>query len=154
MLPVHVGAPSAGETVELRFSARVADPPFGRKKLAILQPVKGWLERSLRDSDDVTRDLLQALGDGVAMQRAEGQHFENQKIEGSLRQVGFGCRHDALSFDIFLDHMSKVKAWHVASEEARASLPHTSALLGEPDVRQVEPCRRRLRQLEALRMAA
>ena len=39
--------------------------------------------------DYAAGDLFEALGDGVAVDGAEGDDFEDQEIEGALGEIGF-----------------------------------------------------------------
>jgi hypothetical protein len=40
--------------------------------------------------DDAAGDLVEALRDGVAVDGAEGDDFEEEEVEGALGEVGFG----------------------------------------------------------------
>jgi hypothetical protein len=42
---------------------------------------------------DVARNLLQALRDSIAVQRAEGNDAEDQQIERPLGEIRLRCRH-------------------------------------------------------------
>ena len=69
----------------------------GRKPLILNKTcILGCL---LPATDDLARDLLEALRDRIAVERTQGDDVEDQQVEGALRQIGFGVRH-ALSFDI------------------------------------------------------
>ena len=57
------------------------------------------IERALLDLDDVVRELLQAVGDAVAMERPERDDFQDEQVERALRQVGFRCGMDTYGFD-------------------------------------------------------
>jgi hypothetical protein len=47
---------------------------------------------SLLELEDRVRYLANALGDSVAVHRAELYDFQNQQIEGALQQVSFSSR--------------------------------------------------------------
>ena len=46
-----------------------------------------WVERALLDLEHLFGDLANAVGDAVAMDRAEGDDLEDEHIEGALQEV-------------------------------------------------------------------
>ena len=79
--------------VVLRVAAGLRQAPFGGEQAAVVQPVQGRIERSLADLDDIARDLLQPLGDRVAVLRTAGDDGEDEQVERALRKIGLGWRH-------------------------------------------------------------
>src|SRR5215469_3621400 len=53
------------------------------------------IKRSLRDAQRVARHLLNALGNGPAVLRLEGQNLEDQQVERPLWHVNVLFRHSA-----------------------------------------------------------
>ena len=79
----------AGEAVELGFAAGVGRFPVGGEEAAIFEAVEGGVEGAFGGLDYAAGDLFEALGDGVAVDGAEGDDFEDEEIEGALGEVGF-----------------------------------------------------------------
>ena len=71
---------------------RGSDPGEARRqaRLAIGGPEQ--VKESCRDARGTRwlEDLLQALRDGVAVDGAERDHFEDEHVERALREIGFG----------------------------------------------------------------
>src|SRR5688572_31195100 len=109
-LGVHVDTPLARQPIKLCLAPGVAHLPFGGKQLAVLEAMQGRIERALCDLDHVAGNLLEALSDGVPMQRDGGQDLQDQEVERTLRQVGLGRHHDTSGFDIYSQYVSKIKA--------------------------------------------
>ena len=61
--------------------------------------MKRGIERALLHLQDVLRDLLQALRDGVAVERPERRHLQDQHVERALQQIGFCGRHTLMPRD-------------------------------------------------------
>ena len=89
-----------GEAVEFRVAAGVGCAPLGGKVASVFEPVQRGIKRPLLDLQHIARDLLDALGDGVAVNGPRRGDFEDEQIEGALRQVGLGLRH-TLCFYIY-----------------------------------------------------
>src|SRR4051812_24544660 len=99
--PVPVGAlafelpPAATrQVVELGVAPGLARLPLGLQPPARLEAMERRVQRALLNLQHVLRHLLQALGDGVAVQRPERDDLQNQKIERALEKIGFRWRHD------------------------------------------------------------
>ena len=78
---------AASELVVFGAAVVVGGAPFGLDPATALEAVKGGIERTLLDAEDVARYLLDALGDGPAVLRAEGKSLEDEQVEGALRKV-------------------------------------------------------------------
>jgi hypothetical protein len=52
----------------------------------MLHAMERGIEGAFLDAEHVRRRLLDAAGDGVAMERSLLQHLEDQEIEGSLEK--------------------------------------------------------------------
>ena len=89
----HLFAAFFGEGVELGFPAGLRFFPLGLEPTAILQAVKGGIERALMNLKKIFRDLLQSLGDGVTVAGAEGDDLENQHVEGSAEEFDLRIAH-------------------------------------------------------------
>src|SRR5215813_3062977 len=55
----------------------------------LLQFVQRWIEGTVADLENISRNLLQALPDGPAMQRLERQYLQKQQIQGPLDKIGW-----------------------------------------------------------------
>jgi hypothetical protein len=86
----HVGAALPGQPVELRVPPGVRELPLGGQQPLVLEPVQRGVERALRDLDDVAGNLLEALGDRVAVERPQRDDLEDKEIERALREIGLG----------------------------------------------------------------
>jgi hypothetical protein len=86
------GAAFAREAIELGFAASFGLLPVGGEEAAIFEAVERGIERAFGGLNYAARDLFEALGDGVAVNWTEGDDFENEEVEGALREVGFGWR--------------------------------------------------------------
>jgi len=58
--------------------------------VAVFEAVQGRVEGALGNLDHVTGDLLEALCDGIPVDGSHGNHFQDQQVEGALREIGFG----------------------------------------------------------------
>jgi len=81
-------ASDGGEFVELGLAAVVGGSPFGVEPAAFFEAMEGWIERALLDLEDLLGDLANAVGDAIAMDRAEGDDLEDEHVEGALEEVG------------------------------------------------------------------
>src|SRR5262245_48348884 len=86
-------APCARQTIELRVASCLRGFPLRLQPSASLEAVKSRIERSLLDLQDIFRDLLQPLRNGVAVERRERHHLQDQHVERALEKIGFRCRH-------------------------------------------------------------
>src|SRR6266851_9894873 len=76
------------EAIELRLATRVRQLPVSGQQPAVLEPVQGGIERTLRYLDHVARDQLEALRDAVAVDGAGGDDVKDQQVEGALGEIG------------------------------------------------------------------
>jgi hypothetical protein len=51
------------------------------------------IQGSLMDLEEVLRDLLKALRDGIAVARAKGHNLEHQHVESSSEELDLGFAH-------------------------------------------------------------
>src|SRR5215471_21826624 len=77
------------ERVELGSPIVFGRFPLGRDPAFLLQLVQRWIEGAVADLENISRNLLQALPDGPAMQRLERQYLQEQQIQGSLDKIGW-----------------------------------------------------------------
>jgi hypothetical protein len=75
------------EGVELGATIVFAGLPFGRDPAFLLEFVKSGIERTVADLEDVAGDLREALADGPAVERFEGEDFEDEEVESALEEV-------------------------------------------------------------------
>src|ERR1700687_1776246 len=80
-------APSRSQLVVLGAAVVLGGAPVGLDPAASLKAMQGRIERALLNLHDVTRNLLQALGNGPAVARAESESFQNEEIESALRKL-------------------------------------------------------------------
>ena len=90
----------AGKT---RVAAGIAGFPLSFQMATLFQAVQRRIQRALLDDDDIARDLLQALRDGIAMQRPERERLEDRGDracpgEGRVWRVPY-----ALTFYIYVE---------------------------------------------------
>lgn len=78
----------------------------------------------MRHLDDVTRDLLEALRNDVAMNRAKGDDFENQQVQGSLREVGSELQ------SVHLDLLLKLSTGRVEAQGIRTKAVNSAETIG------------------------
>jgi len=91
----------ARQRVELGLAPGLGGAPFRAQPLLLLEPMQGRVERSLVDLDGVSRDLLDALGDGVAVGGPEGQDLQDEHVQGALRdRESFGRHRVTSTFDV------------------------------------------------------
>src|SRR5215471_13289725 len=88
LLVVELAAAQRGQLVELRLPPGFRRRPLRSEPSALLETMEGRIERALLDLQHVAGDLLEPLGDGVAMDRSETHHFQDQQIERALQQIG------------------------------------------------------------------
>jgi len=70
--------------VKLGFAAGLCILPLSGEESPVLQAVQRRIERALLDLQNVTGDLLDSLRDGVAVNRAQQDHFQDQQVQRSL----------------------------------------------------------------------
>ena len=64
----------------------------------VLELVQRGVERSVAHLQDVTGYLLEALPDGPAVERLEGEDFENQQVERALDEIGWPAHGASLGY--------------------------------------------------------
>jgi hypothetical protein len=77
----------SSKPVELRLAPCVGYLPVRGEVAAVLEAVQCRVERPLLHLNDLSRHLLQPLRDRVAVQRSEGNDFEDQQVERALRKI-------------------------------------------------------------------
>src|SRR5206468_3371997 len=80
--------PGAAERVDLRATPRVALGPARLDPSLLLEPMQRRIQRSLLHLQHLARHLLDTLGYRPPVRGLERQCLENQKIQGSLDEVG------------------------------------------------------------------
>src|SRR6266536_5064771 len=76
------------ERVELRAASEVGFLPFGGDEALLFQLVQGRVEGAVADLQRFGGHLFQALADGPAVHRLEGEHLQQQEVEGALDEIG------------------------------------------------------------------
>jgi hypothetical protein len=61
--------------------------------LALFEAVKRGVERALGNLKVILGDLIETLGDGIAVKRARGDDFKDQHVERTAMQVVFFSGH-------------------------------------------------------------
>src|SRR6185437_9865303 len=80
--------------VEARIAILFRHSPRGAHPASLLHAVQGRVERALFDTEQVGRRLLNARGDGVAVERtARGERLEDEEVERTLQDVVLRARH-------------------------------------------------------------
>ena len=84
--------PSSGsDCIESGLPVVVGETPVGPHKAALLQAHEPRVQRAHIESERTARDLLEARGDRVAVQRAErGDSLQDHEIERTLEDVSLG----------------------------------------------------------------
>jgi hypothetical protein len=77
-----------GEFVILRAAVVVGSAPACFEKALANEAEEGGVEGALFDEESATGNLLDAEEDAVAVERAEGDGFENEQIEGAGKEIG------------------------------------------------------------------
>ena len=83
----------ARERVKLRFPAGGGVFPLGLEPVLLLKTVQGGIEGTLRDLKEIPGNLLDALGDGVAVKGSGSDDLEDQHVESSLEELHFFLSH-------------------------------------------------------------
>jgi len=78
----------AGEGIVFGAAVVFGFAPCGFDPGLLFETVKSGIERALIDLEDVVGDLADALGDGPAVERLEGDGFEDEEVESALDEVG------------------------------------------------------------------
>src|SRR6185312_818443 len=80
-LLAKAAASRGGQGVILGAAVVLALAPFGGDEVLMLQAVKRWIERALRNLERIARNLLDAQQHAVSMQRFQRNRFEDQHVE-------------------------------------------------------------------------
>src|SRR5438477_12971302 len=87
-------ASRARQRVKLRLAVILRSAPFGSNPAALLEPQQGRIERALVELEQVFRNLLDTLGDTIAVQRAYGvKGLQNNEVERALQNLSAGRSH-------------------------------------------------------------
>ena len=73
----------AGEAVIPGAAPQLRDLPLGLDPTLVFETMKGRIKRALTNLQDVLGNLLDALGDGPAVQRVVLQRSQDQQIKGA-----------------------------------------------------------------------
>jgi hypothetical protein len=77
-----------GKAVEFRLATRFRFLPLRREQSFVFEPVQRGIQRALLHLQRVPGDLLNALCNGIAMNRANTGDFQDQQVERALRKAG------------------------------------------------------------------
>src|SRR5207253_8172652 len=80
-LSPELAASLGGEAIELCFAPGFRFAPLGRQEALVFEAMQGGIERALLH---VPGDLLEALGNGVAVNGSDSSHREDQQVESAL----------------------------------------------------------------------
>src|SRR5467141_3297697 len=83
----------ASEGVKLRFPAGGRVFPLRLEPALLLETVEGGIEGPLGDLEEIPGNLLNTLGDGVAVNRTSGDNLEDEHVESSLEELHFFLGH-------------------------------------------------------------
>jgi hypothetical protein len=76
-----------GEFVILGAAIVFRSTPLRFDPAAALESMECRVEGALLDVEDIAGDLLDALGDGPAVQRLKDESLKDEKVESALRQI-------------------------------------------------------------------
>src|SRR5260370_19359008 len=107
----------SGQAIERDLAPGVGRLPIGSQQTAVFQPVQCRVERALGDLHDVARHLLEALRDGVPVDRAERGDLQNQQVQGALREIRF--RRHCLYLELLQVKASRVEVQGMNGRERR-----------------------------------
>src|SRR5215471_7250187 len=86
-------APFASQFIEFSLTIVFRHSPFRLYQSLLLQAIECWIERSFLYAQDIIRELLYTLRNGVTMVRTLTECAQNQKIERSLQEIDLPYRH-------------------------------------------------------------
>jgi len=89
-------AASGGEFVELGAAIIFRPAPFSRNPALLFHAVKGGIKRPFLDGQNIVGPLLDALDNGVSMERAGIESLQNKKIESALKEFRFRVLHSLI----------------------------------------------------------
>jgi len=83
----ELAATGGGEAVETGFAVVVGFAPLAGDEALVFEAVERGVERALLDGKLFAGDLLDAEQDAIAVERAKGDRFEDEHVEGALHEV-------------------------------------------------------------------
>jgi len=83
----------AGKGVKLGFATRVCLPPIGVEPAAVFEAVQSGVEGTLLELKEIFGDLLNALGDRVAVNGAQSHDLEDEHAQRAFEQFRFVLSH-------------------------------------------------------------
>src|SRR5204863_8179086 len=87
-------APRTRQRVKLRLAVIFRSAPLGSDPATLLEPQQGGIKRALVELKQVFRDLLDTLGNAIAVQRAYGvKGLQNNEVECALQNFSAGRSH-------------------------------------------------------------
>src|SRR5437762_789834 len=87
-------AASPRQRVKLRLAVIFRGAPFGSDPATLLEAQQGRIERALVQLEQVFRNLLDTLGDAIAVQRAHGvKGLQNNEVKRALQNFSAGRSH-------------------------------------------------------------
>src|SRR5438552_4488707 len=87
-------APRTRQRVKLRLAVIFRSAPLGSDPATLLEPQQGGIKRALVELEQVFRDLLDTLGNAIAVQRAYGvKGLQNNEVECALQNFSAGRSH-------------------------------------------------------------
>lgn len=76
-----------GQGVVFGAAVVIADGPLRTDPAVLFEFVQRWIEGALAHLENVAGDLADALCDGPAVHRLQGDDFEDQQVEGALDEI-------------------------------------------------------------------
>src|SRR4029078_11148088 len=92
-LGLELAASGRSQLVALRAAALRGLLPAPLDEALLGQAVQGGEEGSRTDLEGTARDLGDAVGDGHAVARLEGERAQDQEVQGPLQELGTARRH-------------------------------------------------------------
>lgn len=111
-----------GQRVELGLPAGFGFFPFRLQPAFVFQTMEPGIEGALMDLEEFLRNLLKALGDGIAVAWAQGDNLQDQHVEGSAEEFLFA-----------FGHLRYLDTRHICPNQAnvnRSLQPSTKCLIG------------------------
>ena len=81
----------SGKGVELGDAAGFGGLGFRLDPTLLFETVEGGIEGALLDEEDIAGDLLDAFGDGPAVDGRYGDGFEDEQVESALDEIGWSA---------------------------------------------------------------
>src|SRR4051812_11484260 len=87
-LALQLAFAAPGDGVELRFAVALRPPPGSLDPALLLEADERGIQRALIEGERMVRDLRQARGQRIRMQRPHGrQGAQDDEVEGALEQL-------------------------------------------------------------------